>query len=308
MLRSRKFLNSQTLRITYLQRVAHYIYEHENITMLWLPGGGRTTFGMNLQNNKALHKIGNKRKLNKQIFIYIDLKLENQVSFQLEKYINETLSHYSSKQNLRDKVLDIVNHGYTLYFVLDNISTSTIQNLEYVLTFRSASNSRIKFIYLILEKDFYSIVNHQNALVPSSLFHNFIKIPYFDESETFEWLGLAAKTLKLKVKNEDKVILYKFCGGIPVLLKNCLRARKTYKNWQQLFNSFEITSAIDSYWKSLSQIEQQILLYAVQGKVVSNYPKETNYMIEHRLLEPNGLCTSKWIERVNRQISTTATF
>jgi hypothetical protein len=295
MLFKKHFVDKGTVTVPKLKEIAYFLKEKENLTILWLPGGGRTTFGIDLQNKPILSKVTSERRLKNIIFIYVDVSLE---TLQLESHLKESLAKYSDQPGIRNKVSDILQKGFYVYFILDSVRIDTLKCIDYLLSFRSLNSERIKFINLITEKDFIQIRNSDNRL-PSSFFHNVVKIPYFDKEETLEWLSNGARSLHMRVNAKNKEEIYNYCGGVPVLLKNCLRNVKAYLSVEAAFESLEMQSIINTYWKKLTHEERHIIYNSFKRSPLPNFPNEVKYLREHRLLNPDYSFDKSWIKYVD---------
>lgn len=278
------------------KKIAAFVANRENISILWLPGGGRTTFGIDLQNKNILKRgasLLRKSRLNKTRFIYVDLALKN---LQLEKYLEEVLCKYSTSPALRGKISDVTDRNY-LYFILDNITQNSMQTFNYILSFRSLSSSKIRFICQFLERDFFTFLESSED-IPNSLFHNVVRIPYFTKAQTLEWVKYKSKSLKIKIKESQARKLYEYCGGVPVLLSAALRNLRTYKYVDEMFSSFEMKNVIKSYWAKFSGQEKQIIGCAAYKQPLPLDHRKIDYLRIHRLLNEDNSFDKYWLKYV----------
>lgn len=294
LIRKSQLIGDEILTKQKLKQITYWLREKENITTLWLPGGGRTTTAIKFQNNPIFNKVSKFRKYDCIKCFYLDLNISN---LQIENYINEILSQKSKERGIRSKIQSIINEGNYVYFVLDNINTSTIENLRYILNLRSINNNKVKFINLFLAKDFLSI-REINTMLPSSLFHNILLIPYMDKQTALEWIKYTSRKMRTRLNEKERQAIYNFCGGIPLILKNAIRSIKTNKNLKASLTGIQMQNIVNTFWGNLSIREKEILTKASKKQPLPNYPKEIHYLKDLNLLNRDNSFDKGWIRLI----------
>src|SRR5690606_27596179 len=99
----------------------------------------------------------------------------------------------------------------------------------------------LKIISLSLLSDFIDLEKELHSVNTFSyLFHNVVEIPYLNTSDVAEWIKGRSNELDLKLPVGVERQLSEFCGGVPRLLKNYLRAYRKYGDCNMVESSKEI--------------------------------------------------------------------
>jgi hypothetical protein len=280
-----------------LEKIANNVKYGENLTLVWLPGSDKSSFGSHMQNTNFFTKLIPIEDAKKLIFVYIDLKM---VFESMDDHINATLGKYSEKEKTREKIQDITSRKQFVYLVINNIKKDRLENFEYLNSLKSINPRFVNFIYFVTEKNFHKFVN-EKVNVPTSFFHNAIQIKYFDREEIFEYIGTLAKMYKMKLTKESKELLYQFCGGVPVLLKNAVRLSLKNPSVKDALNSIEMVGIVRAFWDKFNKKEQEILFSASQRKPLPPFHTEIKYLQQHKLLNQDYTFSNLWIRFVEFQ-------
>ncbi len=294
MLRNKRLFRDLVVTKTKLLAIRKLVKNKENISTLWLPAGGKTTFGYAIQNMPILSSIIPFRGVSGVVFIYIDLNIDK---LQIDKYLNERLAGYSAEEGITGKIESIIKHNY-LYFVLDNLTKENYKNIQYITLYSNLSNSRIKFLNLFNIEEYLSLVKDNKSL-PFDIFHNTILMPYLTYDLFKEWIYYKRKKLKVPKRKVNLQEIYSYCGGVPLLIKNTLRGLKNYSSVKEVFESFEMSNIVNLFWRNFSNKEKQIIISAFKGKGLPPYKEEIYYLKKLNLLNENGRFNKKWLYYIN---------
>jgi len=288
---------SEKHEITYAQidsakfeEILRLALNYENATTLWLPGAGRTGLGYRLKNKIAFPKDYLEKAKN-HLFIILDCALDTKI---LEEHLNVELEEYAEQRGIMKKISLLINKGKKIVFVIDNFTFNNLETLKYILSLRQISMTDIKYIFLGLESLFNA--KRQTSSDISIVFHNFIKVPYLDINDSFQWLDLCSGILQVPLNQEVKQKLYEYCGGIIGLLKNAVRAYKRYGDIEQALVSEELLSSSKNIWQQFSKEEQYVLKNLFISRKYQATSKEFIYLKEHKLIADDNKVNGSWIK------------
>ena len=288
---------SEKHEITYAQidsakfeEILRLALNYENATTLWLPGAGRTGLGYRLKNKIAFPKDYLEKAKN-HLFIILDCALDTKI---LEEHLNVELEEYAEQRGIMKKISLLINKGKKIVFVIDNFTFNNLETLKYILSLRQISMTDIKYIFLGLESLFNA--KRQTSSDISIVFHNFIKVPYLDINDSFQWLDLCSGILQVPLNQEVKQKLYEYCGGIIGLLKNAVRAYKRYGDIEQALVSEELLSSSKNIWQQFSKEEQYVLKNLIISRKYQATSKEFIYLKEHKLIADDNKVNGSWIK------------
>ena len=294
---SENHLNGETLEAAVIDSkifddVLTLATNSENITTLWLPSSGRTALAYRLQN-----KIGIPQrfltKYSKIIFIPCDALLDLKT---FEDNLDITLEKFSLEKGIMKKINDLILRGNNIYLIVDNFSFNNLETLDYLLSLKQISLSNIRYLFLGLESDFYteSAVNKDVGLV----YHNIIKVPYFDKSLSKVWIDKVSRELKVELSDDVKTAIYNFSGGIIGLLKNMVRVYKRYQDAESSINSVEVMNYCVNLWRQFSKEEQNVIKNLIITGKFNPSSREFNYLKEHCFINSNNQIIGTWVNLI----------
>ncbi|KXK27439.1 MAG: hypothetical protein TR69_WS6001000316 [candidate division WS6 bacterium OLB20] len=207
-----------TLDRSLLEELTALLAGGENVTTLWLPGGGRTRFGLELQNSDPLSEFfPDKNNKIPIIFIYLDYTLDH---IAIESQLKDVLSDHSNETRKREMVRDVLAKGYRIVLVLDNYTYLRPETSQFLFSIRSIDIDAITFLIFQLESDFAQSTQTVPSLESSThAFHNVIRMPYMRPETARIWIVERARSLDLTATDRLVDEVFSFGGGIPVLLK-----------------------------------------------------------------------------------------
>lgn len=293
------FYNESSLSAQKAKEIFDVIKRQENVSLLWLPGGGRTHFGYNLQTKAGLSSFIPDNILDKLTFILVDFDVDLE-SF--KEQIKDSLEVFSDTTNVYKSIRAITQSNAVLYFVVDNFVYEP-SKVRYLNLIRSINFQRVKCVFLTSFAELYSSKQRQIA-TENYMFHNVVTVGYFTKPEAVDWIKTQARELNLRVSEEQVSKLLEFCGGIPALIKNYLRGLKNYDTPEKVENSDEMANITHSLWNAFSDEEKRTLKKIHLTKTFKvRYLSVLEYLRKNNLVDDNGV-VGTWIGKVLGEDST----
>lgn len=262
---------------TILKQIFDGLLGGETITTLWLPGSGRKHFGPQLGKKDSLSELYSDNQLKNIIFLPLTVYTKWE---QVEKDLNDMLSIYSDKTSIRGRFIEITDSGKEIVLVVNNLNEESYETLQRLVNLRNLDPQKIRMLILIHEATFHDIDNKEYLFF---LFHNLIQVPYLTKKEAKEWV-----TTLEKVTDKEFEEMYKWCGGVPLLLKNLLRGMKRTGSVEKAVQSTEFSRIVANYWERFSLREQRVLkTLQITGKKPTD-TLEFDYLKTHKLISEQG--------------------
>ena len=276
-----------------IDEILELLFRGESVTSLWIPGIGRTWLAYELQSKAKLLAQDPDKRLEKMLFLHLDLSLsEPYFSRQLE----EILEMYSTKIGIRNKLKDLLDQGNQVVFILDNFHFNNPELLKYLYSFRQVDANQITFLILALESDFYPETEKRER--DTLMSHNIVLAKYFTKLESDAWFEMVGKNHEVSLSKKEKTKAYEYCAGIAAFMIVIIKSMAKGISFREAFESKEMQKITQTFWEHFSQRERYVMkTIAVTGKLPP-YTKEIKYLKEHRMLDEDNQIKGEWIEKI----------
>ncbi len=291
--------DTSTEKVFKVKEIAGLLQARENMTLVSLPGGGKTRLAHNFQDKEMLSGLLPDKQLEKIVFLHID---QNIGQTYIVDHFNTILRQYSEKQDLLSKLFDIIGLNYRVVFIIDNFKLDN-DFFKFIYSLRNVSINKIQFMFLTSASDFLAIEKSAVDLGSVNfMFHNVVYLPYPSYELSIEWVKEREIELNFKVSDGDVNKILDFSGRVPSLIKNYLRTLRNYKNHEKTIRSAEFKIILSKFWNSFTKEEKQILKGINMGilkNLTSKQQEIVDYMINLGLLNQERKICGKWINYVN---------
>jgi len=286
------FINSIPISKKYINRVLDLVSTRENISLLVANGTGISSFGLSLQSKTSGIKQYIYAKLGKDIpiFVYLDLQLHSKF---IEKHIFTILGQYSAQSSVGNQILEIIEKGKDLYFFIDNYSPELKEGFDEVLYYQTLGSKHIKYMFVVKYAQYIP-----EKLETLKLYHNTVKFSFLDELKSMEWLKIVAEEMNIEIDNEELHIVYQYCGGIPILLKNALRIYREVNSVQDIFTNKKFKSLLKKYIAKFNDEERKVLYSIVWSLPVSGHDRVIEYLQSLKILDDNYQVEFAWLRDI----------
>lgn len=277
---------------TTFKKVLDLVLAGENICVRWLPRGGMSHFSHQLINKLAFTDYASEKEVAKVEFVLLDCENEfEDIMPEIEDQLDITVG----EKNLRKAALILSRAGKKLYVIVDNFKFDP-KIYQFLNRLRNTRFDTIRFIFLTRYSDFEEILKSEEDIVTIFL-HNIVDTSYLNEEHSREWLNLIAKELDVEIGKKDIENIIEVCGGVPILLKNYIRAFKNYSDHKKTISSDSFKSILKGLWKNFSNKEALIIKQiSLTGSVRSPYPNVFDYMKKHNLILDDNSMFGSWPE------------
>lgn len=281
-------LTPETEKHFFTDQILPPLLRGENITVLWLPHGGTRT------QMKFLSKHSNElgySKLGKHHIVCIDPNLlasnRPEAYFELMTYSLNPVNFRKSENknlffNLKEKVLFYLKRNIHLIFVLidfnrANFPTSFFNNLH---SLYQIDKSYVHFIFVTTNKNILEGVSIKKFdQLGELLTQNMVNFPILDKNDSLLVIENLIKKYNYKVDLNKKDLILKLTGGLPGLIRICLRIMSTSPKLnereitEKLANQWEVNMIMEDVWNSLGNEEKGTILKIAGKSRTDRIPK-----------------------------------
>ncbi|MEI7578925.1 MAG: helix-turn-helix domain-containing protein [bacterium] len=285
------FHNFTYLPKTIAEQLKTFFLKKEDVVVLLLPGIGARRNAYEISSG-SFFKLFPQENFSNYVFIKIDIFLKQPY---LDRQLEEELAMHSQELGIRNQIKDILKQNKIIYFLINKYTSENLDFLNYLWTFRGLDYDQIKFLIFSEESSFHDEATRCNDTIMS---HNIIQVPYLNQEQTTEWLQINAKKHGVSLQSEEILQIYQFTGGIPALLRNCLRGIARYQNLEQVFTSNEMQLLSKDLFSRYSERERYLIRSIKIKNTVPPYFQEFQYLAQHGLINQENQIPFTWIDQV----------